>query len=371
MKIDYVVCTTDIQGKMHGQNNSKVVGYIISSSEVSSVIGISEVYASTYVPKIIEAIVSQIKKSLTQDDPKEAVKFLKNLKIPFSNRNGIVQSVIGCMINSLIDLDCKILGVPLVKYLGNDLGKNTDLKVYASGGTVVMTDQEIRKELSKVEDSGYDGYKIRAGLLDWEKDSKRVRAIFKTQLDTMIDLISGTRPSPYEPKDFEYIMDDLVQNDIFWIEEPIDPDDYEGMSFLQEKYQVNFAGGEAYTGFFEFKNFIRYANLNFIQIDCSYSGDFYTCEKISKLSKSLNKGIATHVWGSSVTKAANFHMANAFGFDYFEDPLIQTSIDNIFDEELSYPFGYKDILDKPGIGLCFNIEDFKNFDFVEGTEYSW
>ena len=371
MKIEYVVCTTDIQGKMHGQNNAKVVGYIISSSKISSEIGISEVYASTYVPKIIETIVNELKKSLTQEDPKEAIQFLQNLKIPFSNRNGILMSVLGCMVNSLTDLDCKINQIPLAEYLGKDIKKNTNLKVYASGGTVVMTDKEIRKELSEVEDCGYDGYKVRAGLLDWEKDLKRLSPIFKTQLDTMVDFISGTRPSPYEPKDFEYIMSDLSQNDIFWIEEPIDPDDYKGMNFLQEKYSINFAGGEAYTGFSEFKNFIRYANLNFIQIDCSYSGDFDTCKRIFQFSKSLNKGTATHVWGSSVTKAANFHMANALGFDYFEDPLIQTSIDDVFDEKLSYPSGYKDILNKPGIGLFFNIEDFKKFDFIEGTEYSW
>ena len=83
MKIEYVVCTTDIQGKMHGQNNAKVVGYIISSSKISSEIGISEVYASTYVPKIIESIVNELKKNLTQEDPKEAIQFLQNLKIPF------------------------------------------------------------------------------------------------------------------------------------------------------------------------------------------------------------------------------------------------------------------------------------------------
>ena len=371
MKIEYIACTTDLYGKMHGQKNKKVVGYVISSHEGSLEYGISEVYASTYVPQIICSIVNLLKKNLISNNPKDAIITLKNLKIPFSSRNGIIKSVIGCLINSLVDLDCKILKIPLHKYLQERIIEDKVLKIYASGGTVAMSDHEISHELSNVEELGYDGYKVRVGLLNWKEDVARINSIFNTKLDKMIDFISGTRPIPYEVKDFEYIVEDLADKDIHWLEEPIDPDDYEGMNYLQNKYLINFAGGEAYNGLYEFQNFIKFANLNYIQLDCSFSGDFFTCKKIVDISKSMNKKTATHVWGSLVTKAANYHMANAFGIDYFEDPLIQTSIDSIFYPNFKFPHSYNEILSNPGIGISFDIKNFDNFSFVEGSEYSW
>ena len=90
---------------MHGQLSNKVVGFIVSSDGDS--FGISEVYLSTYVSHSVQGIIEFISKELIENDIDKVIDYLNDLRIPFAARNGAYKSLIGCMVNSILDLKAK------------------------------------------------------------------------------------------------------------------------------------------------------------------------------------------------------------------------------------------------------------------------
>ena len=231
---------------MHGQNGSKVIGYLLSSD--GNHFGISEVYLSTYVSDSLKGIVNSFKNKLIGKDIDEILSDLENIRIPFASRNGVYKSIIGCIYNSIFDLKAKMLEVPLYKIINPNKRLDQFPKIYASGGTVVMTPEEIRAELILVAKQNYDGYKMRIGFNEISYEIERIHAMKGSSLDLMVDAIGGTRTPPYSTEDIISIYEMTKEIDLCWFEEPIDPDDLDGMNFLQNRLKVPFAGGEAYCG---------------------------------------------------------------------------------------------------------------------------
>lgn len=354
---------------MHGQLSNKVVGFIVSSDGDS--FGISEVYLSTYVSNSVQGIIEFISKELIGNDIDKVIDYLNNLRIPFAARSGAYKSLIGCMVNSILDLKAKILKVPMYQLLDKSSSIDNFPKIYASGGTVIMTPSELKSEHNEVVSEGYDGYKIRIGLNSMENEIERINSVRDTDLDLMIDAIGGTKTPPYKTEEIIDLANKLGDIDIFWFEEPIDPDDFSGMNLLKKTLDISFAGGEAYSGYGEFLNFINYSNFDVIQIDASFSGSFFECSKVSKFAKSKNRLTASHVWGSAVTRMMNLHLAVACKFDYIENPLIHTEVDSLFNINLSDPQSFKGLLEGHGIGIEYNPDIINKYRFKEGTEYTW
>ena len=67
----------------------------------------------------------------------------------------------------------------------------------------------------------------------------------------------------------------------------------------------------------------------------------------------------------------NLHLAIACDYDYIENPLIKTVIDEIMLEAEFSPDTIKDLLVSPGIGVNFSLDQLNQFDFQEGSEYQW
>ena len=47
-------------------------------------------------------------------------------------------------------------------------------KIYASGGSVICTEEDIIQESSLINDMGFQGYKIRVGLKSWNEYRKEL-----------------------------------------------------------------------------------------------------------------------------------------------------------------------------------------------------
>ena len=189
----------------------------------------------------------------------------------------------------------------------------------------------------------------------------------------MVDGICGTRNPCWTIDDVMSKIPFLEDQEIYWLEEPLYPDNYSDHALLQERTSMNIAAGEAYSGFGEFKNLVDIGNINIIQFDACHSGGLSLCQEISNYSRSRKRKTAIHVWGSSVAINTNFHLALSIkGLDFLEKPLIELQIDKMIHQEYRGLENLKNtILQKPGIGI--EIEDFVNVpvDNCFGYEYKW
>jgi L-rhamnonate dehydratase len=356
-------------GKMHGQaENIKPLGFV--SISVEGYTGISEIYAATYISIGLKSIFEYLDHFIKGKTLKETSDIIKNLSIPFVSRNGIFNASVGSLENAYLDLCAKIENIPLYKMLGDN---NTFPKIYASGGSVICSKEEIKEESLQVESLGYDGYKIRVGLQEWDVDKERIKKMSDLKIHKMVDGICGTRVPCWSYNEALEKLKFLENEGIYWLEEPLHPDSYQDYSALQSQTNMHIAAGEAYSGAGELKNLIDIGNIDVIQFDACHSGGISVCKKISDYSNMKNKKTALHVWGSAVAIQTNFHLALALGnLDFLEKPLIELEIDKLIGQEFITLERLKgSIKEKPGIGI--EIEDFKKIkiDNSFGYEYKW
>ena len=365
----FSVNTKISSGKMHGQSdNIKPLGFVTIS--VNNKTGISEIYAATYISVGLKSIFEYLDHLLKDKSLLEAIDIFENLQIPFVSRNGLFKACMGALENAFLDMCAKLNDVPLYKFLE---GEKEFPKIYASGGSVICSPKEIEEESYVVENDGYHGYKIRAGLQTWEIDKKRIEAMKNITINKMVDGICGTRNPCWSVSDVMPKIPFLEDQNIYWLEEPLYPDNYSDHALLQEATLLNIAAGEAYSGFGEFKNLIDIGKINIIQFDACHSGGISLCKKISEYATYRNRKTAIHVWGSSVAINTNFHLALSIKeLDFLEKPLIELEIDKMIHQEYKGMEHLKNtIIEKPGIGI--EIEDFADvpIDNSFGYEYKW
>ena len=368
--IGFFSVNTEISsGKMHGQSdNIKPLGFVTIS--VKNKTGISEIYAATYVSVGLRSIFEYLDHLLKDKSLLEAIDIFENLQIPFVSRNGLFKACLGAVENAFLDMCAKLGDIPLYKFLD---GTEEFPKIYASGGSVICSPKEIEEESSFVEEEGYKGYKIRAGLQSWEVDLQRIKAMNSISINKMVDAISGTRNPCWSIDDVLSKISFLEDQNIYWLEEPLYPDNYVDHARLQEATSLNIAAGEAYSGFGEFRNLIDLGRINIIQFDACHSGGISLCKKISEYATFKERKAAIHVWGSSVAINTNFHLALSLKeLDFLEKPLIELAIDKMIHQEYKGMDNLKNtIIEKPGIGI--EIEDFASvpIDNSFGYEYKW
>ena len=365
----FIIETKISSGKMHGQaDNIKPIGYVTISCE--NVTGISEIYASTYISHGIKSIFEYMAFILNDKNLIDAIKIFDNFSVAFVSRNGLFKACFGSLENAFYDLCAKIENKPLYQILGS---KKDFPKIYASGGSVICSAEEIEKENVEVLNSGFQGYKIRVGLHEWNIDQNRIQAMGDSSLIKMVDAICGTRVPAWNLDEVEEKIPFLESQNIYWLEEPLYPDEFINHAKLQNKCSFHIAAGEAYSGYGEFKNLIDIGKINIIQFDACHSGGISLCKKVSEYAEQNKKKNAIHVWGSAVAINTNFHMAIALGnIDFLEKPLIELEIDNKLNKEFVDLTSLKsDILNKPGIGI--EISDFKEIEASVnyGFEYKW
>lgn len=370
--IKYKIINSEIYSKMHGQSgNIKPIGFIIIESENFK--GISEIYVSTYISYALDSIFEFLNDQFSGKRLKNFINELNNFAIPFSSRNGILQACIGCIENACLDLIARKREIPLHKLI-SDMESNP--KFYASGGSVIYEPDEISIESESVIDEGYSGYKIRVGKFEWDKDKRRVDAITEsTGFYKMVDGICGTRNPCWSLDDVLNKIDFFQESNIYWLEEPLNPDNLLDHSILQGKATFDIAAGEAYSGYGELKNLLTVGNINQIQFDACHSGGFSTCLAIARECKERNRKCSIHVWGSKVAQMVNYHLSKAIhNIDFLEIPLIDLEINNFLNQGKKDKSLLSDILqikDLPGIGVDPDSIDNLPSNFQKGYEYKW
>jgi len=368
LNIQLKVINTDIKGLMHGQkNNIKPIGYLVIST--SNQKGLSEIYIATYISNAVQSLVDFLSFKFSGKSISEFGKLYDSFNIPFVSRDGIFRAIMGCLESAFLDLLAKRAEVPLYKLFVDQMNKS---KIYASGGSVIMSSSQILDELDYVNQSEFDGYKMRVGYYDWNEDMKRVHALRDQKIKCMVDAISGTRLPPWSLDDATEKVKFLEDCNVYWLEEPLSPSQLSEMAELQNSTSLHIAAGEAYSGVGEYELLMNIGNIDVIQFDACHSGGFSVCMQTHNSAKKLSKKTAIHVWGSIVAVNTNYHLSLALNeLDFFEVPLIELGINRNIFEDVGFMDRRNQILDLPGIGIdaekVLDLENSKNFENI----YEW
>ncbi len=209
---------------------------------------------------------------------------------------------------ALWDILAKKSNLPLYQLIG---GKTNDkIPVYGYGmmlqkKTVDELCELFKNEASQIKEKNFKAMKMKIGIGPKE-DLKLVSAVRDTigsEFKLMVDANHA-----YNKNDALYVGKGLDEMNIYWFEEPVAPEDYDGYKELKEKLKTNIAGGEAEFTKYGWNQLIKNKCIDIAQPEVCGLGGITEYLKVSALAQSNFIPIVNHVWGSAISVAVNLHL---------------------------------------------------------------
>jgi L-alanine-DL-glutamate epimerase-like enolase superfamily enzyme len=266
---------------------------------------------------------------------------------------------------ALWDIIGKATGQPLYKLWG---GYRDRVPGYASC-------VELRSGPQRAEDAqarraeGWRAIKLR--LHDWtiREDVAQVEAVRQAMGDDFTILVDANQaqqpgtPQPQEGPVWTYeravqTARELERLGVFWLEEPLDRYDFEGLKRLCAAVDLLIAGGENNRGLHEFRWMIEQDVYDVIQPEAMVAETMSSLRKIASLGEIHRKLVAPHHGGGGLGLAAHLHLAcaipNSSFFEMLHEPPGMSADD--FQWYLAEPLRVDregDIVapDRPGLGV--------------------
>ena len=209
---------------------------------------------------------------------------------------------------ALWDILAKKAKMPLYQLLGGKT--NNKIPVYGYGMMLQKKSVEelcelFKKEANQIKEKNFKAMKMKVGLGPKE-DLKLVSAVREAIGDDFKLMVDANHA--YNKNDALYVGRGLDEMEIYWFEEPVAPEDYDGYKELKEKLKTNIAGGEAEFTKYGWNQLIKKNCIDIAQPEVCGLGGITEYLKVSALAQSNFIPIVNHVWGSALSVAVNLHL---------------------------------------------------------------
>ena len=246
---------------------------------------------------------------------------------------GMVHLALASITNACYDLWAKVRGVPLWKllvdlspeaivdtldlsYLEEELTREEAVELLkvnqverefregiikagypgydTSIGWFNYSDAQVKENVRKAVDAGFDAMKLKVGSPETERDVRRAYLVREAAGDAarvMLDVNqSWSLPKAIETSKA------LAGMSPFWIEEPTQPDDVLGHQTLaREIAPIDIALGEHVSNRVLFKNFMQAKAVTYVQVDCTRVGGISEFITVSLLARKFGLNVVPHV----------------------------------------------------------------------------
>jgi L-alanine-DL-glutamate epimerase-like enolase superfamily enzyme len=274
----------------------------------------------------------------------------------YSGRRGIGVHAMSGIDLALWDIKGKALGLPVWRLLGG--GFATSLRPYASslfGATPAETGERARRFV----DQGFTAVKF--GWDPMGQDARTDVALVREARrglgpdpDLMIDagLVYDAKTAIQRARAFEPF-------DLFWFEEPLLPDDYEGYAKLSATSPLRIAAGEEESERKSFLQLMDVGKIDVVQVDLTRCGGFTEAMKIAALAADRGLPVVNHGFTTYLNVAAALHflasVPNTLGLLEF---VVEegTTLRHAISEPVRAVEGRVAVPDAPGLGLALNEE---------------
>ena len=283
---------------------------------------------------------------------------------------------------ALWDILSKKAKLPLYQLVG---GKTNDkIPVYGYGmmlqkKSVSELIELFKDEAKKIKEKKFKAMKMKIGLGPTE-DLKLVKAV-RDEIGKDFKLMVDANHA-YNVNDAMYVGKGLDEMDIYWFEEPVAPEDYDGYKELKDNLKTNIAGGEAEFTKYGWNQLIKNRCIDIAQPEVCGLGGITEYLKVSALAQSNFVPIINHVWGSALSVAVNLHLLTSMpdmpGGLFPSKPMLEfdTTSKNIFITDLAEEKfsildqvknndGFASPLEAIGIGINPNKDFIKKYEIKE------
>jgi mandelate racemase len=256
--------------------------------------------------------------------------------------NGLVGLALAGLDMAAWDALAQARGVPLVTLLG---GAPRAVPAYNSTGLWIQPVETLPDEAETLLAEGFGAIKLRLGRDDFAQDLAAVRAVKKRIGDRatlMCDF--NQRLTPNEGLRRARALDG---EGLYWIEEPLRHDDYEGYARIAAEVATPIQTGENLVDTFEMARAIALRSLDFVMPDVQRIGGVTGWLRAAALAHAHGVEMSSHLFPEfSVHLLGVTPTAHWLEYMDWADPLLQ--------EPLRVKDGMARIPDRPGAGLVWD-----------------
>jgi len=323
----------------------------------NGIVGWGEVDGSPLVAKaVIDApyshtIASGLREVLLGEDPLQTTKLWNKMyqaTLYYGRGGAVIQAMAGVDI-ALWDIKGKALGKPIAELLGGAL--RDKMRVYSSNMFQFTVDATVERAKRAV-DTGHTGVKF-----GWEpfgrdeaSDLRYVEAVRRAigdSNDFMLDvgLVWDAKTTIRRARLFEPYR-------LFWIEEPLHPDDLSGYGKVSRACVQHIAAGEEECSVAGFERLIDEGGVDIVQIDLTRCG-FTQSMQIAAYAARRGRKVCNHNFTTDINTAASLHFLcaidNALVMEYCVEPSeISRSLAK---RPVTIRDGYAHLPSEPGLGV--------------------
>lgn len=283
----------------------------------------------------------------------------------------VLMSALAGVEMALWDIKGKALGVPVYQLLG---GKVRDaVPAYVNGWfSPAKTPEEFAEKVIQVRDNGFTACK-------WDPFGKAWLQISKKDLATAMECVRQVAAAAGNDVDllieghgrFDIptavkIARQLEEFDIFWFEEPIPPDNKEGLAEVKRRSRVPIAAGERLYNRYEYRQFFDLSCSDYIQPDISHAGGLMELRFLGAEAEARHIGFCPHNPSGPVANAATLQLAACVP-NFVKLEMMMTDVPyraDICDEQLTVENGCVVIPERPGLGIELNEKEMEKYPFI-------
>ncbi|HLH71994.1 MAG TPA: mandelate racemase/muconate lactonizing enzyme family protein [Chloroflexota bacterium] len=304
------------------------------------------------------ATVQHLTKELIGEDPINVERLWHKMWIPkLIGRRGLTTRAISAIDIGLWDIRAKVANLPLYKLLG---GFRDRVPTYIAGGYYEEGKglKELAREMEENVEIGARAIKMKVGAVSIAEDVERVKTVRQAvgpNVKVMVDANCA-----YRYYQAIQLAKRIEEYDIFWFEEPVAADDYDGCRKLAEATSIPIATGENEYTRYGFRDLIAHNSAAILNADAKILGGVTEFMKVAALAQAHDLDIAPH--GS---QDIHVHLvaaiANGLILEFYRD-----SVDPMWGKIYHHTLRLNDDgtvspPNVPGIGVDPNYENLKPY----------
>jgi L-alanine-DL-glutamate epimerase-like enolase superfamily enzyme len=284
-----------------------------------------------------------------------------------AGRRGAVLRAMSAIDVALWDLLARRCGLPLAVVLGGGRGP---VAAYASGGYYrpedgVTAAEQVAAEIRDNQALGFDDHKIKVGGLAPGLDAERVAAaagVIGRGGRLALDANNAYRTVKETMRAMRMFQDAAGPTELWWIEEPLVPDDIAGHAELARRLETPVATGEIAQTRWEFRELIEKRAADILQPDAGVLGGVSEWMRAARTAESFGIPVAPH-WHANLhvhlaAAAPNCVAVEHFALEKdiynFEALITPETRTEVRDGRLIVP-------DRPGLGIEFDPAQVQKF----------
>ena len=290
------------------------------------IVGYGEAYAATFHPDVVTSMLIDVaERHLIGHDPFDTETFWRRAYgRGFTLRPDVsLQGVMSALEMACWDIVGKAVGEPVYRLLGGQVHDRlrTYTYIYPKDGdaTNVYVDPDLAVTRAiEYADQGFTALKFDpAGpytVMGGHQPSQRRMDLsvefarkLRDALGTGVDLLIGTH-GQFTASGAIRLASRLEPFDPLWFEEPVPPDDYEGLALVSARTTIPVATGERLTTTIEFGRALA-AGVRILQPNLGRAGGILEGKKIAALAQAHNAQIAPHLYCGPIVGAASVQVA--------------------------------------------------------------